>query len=886
MSKRPPKIFDAILRWTVSPKDSEALAGDYEEIYARIAEESPIGAAFLWYAGQLGKLIPIHMMISIIWSLVMFKNYFKIAFRNLYRQKMYSFLNIAGLALGMAATIIIVLYVRGELSYDKHNVNHDRIYRLERMWYSQDGSEKSGFGTLAPSFSMFLEKDFPEFERIVRLYFSNDQLIEIDDRRFTEQNVFIVEEDIFDVFTIPMIKGDPKTALVNPGSVVLSESTVLKYFGKENPIGKSIVTEGTPFKVTGVIEDTPFHAHAHFDLLFSYSSFNTMFGERGKAYFLGDNNFSDNVTFTYALLKPGTNVDLLQSKIPDFLDKYLGTREDDDGNVRKASESTTINFDKLSDIHLYSNTRSEIEANGNATYINTFMIVAVFILLIACVNFMNLSTARAAKRAKEVGLRKVVGANRKTLVSQFLGESLLLSFISLILSLGIIYLLLPYFNAFLNVKMELNLFSNTSDLLMLLVVFLTTGIIAGLYPAFYLSAFDPATILRGEITKGKRAAFFRRSLVVVQFAISIGLIASVGVVRDQISYLYNVDLGYNKENVVLMPLNGELGTKWNEFQNNLLRNENIINASVSKRVPSAQLRDSPGFQIMLGEEWQYSPISSPHNRVGHTFFKTFGMEFVAGRDFDPTIASDSNEAFIFNETAVKKLGFDNPQDALGLRIKLGGYDGRKNGVVIGVVKDFHYESLHHEIPGILTYIDYQAANTIAVRIAGKDIQETLDFISKTVNIYNPGSTPNFEFLDERLASLYKNEDDMLTMFGYFSLFAIVIACLGLFGLASYTAEQKTKEIGIRKVHGASILSVTGKLTKQFVIWVLISSFIALPIAYQLMADWLDDFTYRSQLKISTLMVSVIIAILIAVITVSFQTIKAAKSNPVNALRHE
>lgn len=886
MSKRPPKIFDAILRWTVSPRDSEALAGDYEEMYARIADESPIGAATIWYAGQLGKLIPIHMMISIIWSLIMFKNYFKVAFRNLFRQKMYSFLNIAGLALGMAATIIIALYVSGELSYDKHNIRHDRVYRLERMWYSQDGSGLQGFGTLAPSFTIFLEKDFPEFERIVRMYLSGDQLIQIDDRGFTEQNVFVVEEDIFDVFTIPMIKGDPKTALKDPGSVVLSESIAEKYFGKENPMGKSIITDGNPFKVTGIIEDTPFHSHAHFDIFFSYTSFRTMYGGRALDYFLGENNFSDNVTFTYALLKPDTDVEQLKDKIPDFLDKYLGTFKDENGAVRKASESSTINFDKLSDIHLYSHTRSEIEANGNATYVNTFMIVAVFILLIACVNFMNLSTARAAKRAKEVGLRKVVGANKKTLIAQFIGESLLISFISLLLSLIMINLLLPYFNAFLNVKMELGFFSNASDIYMLISVFLITGLIAGLYPAFYLSAFDPATILRGEITKGKKAAFFRRALVIVQFAISIGLIASVGVVRDQISYLYEVDLGYNKENVVLMPLNGELSEKWDDFYNNLIRNENVMEASISKRVPSSQLKDSPGYQIELDGELQNSPISSPHNRVGHTFFKTFGMEFVAGRDFDPTIASDSNEAFIFNETAVQKLGFDSPQDILGTRIKLRGYGGRKDGFVIGVVKDFHYESLHHEIPGILTYLRSSEANTVAIRINGNDIQGTLDFISKTVNIYNPGSTPNYEFLDERLASLYKNEDDMLTMFGYFSFFAVIIACLGLFGLASYTAEQKTKEIGIRKVHGASILSVTGKLTKQFVVWVLMSSIIALPIAYQLMGDWLADFKYRASLNISTLLASVLIAVFIAMITVSFQTIRAAKSNPIKALRHE
>ena len=886
MANYPPKILNKMLEWIISDNEREGLAGDYGEIFSRMTKDSSYTRALLWYVWEIIKLIPINIMGTITWSLTMFNNYFKIAFRNLSRQKLYSFLNITGLAIGMAATIIIVLYVKGELSYDKQNINHERVYRLERMYYNQDGSVAGGFSSLAPSFAVFLNKDFPEFEKITRFVFAEDQLFTIGDKNFTEHNTFLADENIFKIFTLPMISGNSETALSEPFSVVISESIAEKFFGKQNPMGKEIIAQRSSFKVTGVVENMPFHSHIHFDVLISYNSLRYMFDGQAADYYLGDNNFSDNVTHIYTLLRKGTDLEALKVKMPNFVDKYLNGYEDKNGNQRKASEGTFINFRNLDDIHLYSNTRNEIEPGGNIIYVNTFILVAVFVLLIACFNFMNLSTARATKRAKEVGLRKVIGANKKLLIVQFIGESFLIAFIGLIISLAFVYLLLPYFNSFLNVNMVFNLFSDVTTLIILICVLLITGLISGIYPAFYISSYDPAMILRGEISKGKKAAFFRKALVVTQFAVSIALIASVGVVRDQVSYLQSRDLGYRKDNVLLIPLNNELREKWNDFKNNLTGNRNILSASVSKRVPSGQLNDSPGFEIMLNDEWQRTPVNAPHNRVGFDFFKTFGIQFVAGRDFDPTIASDSNEAFIFNETAVKRLGYANPEDIIGTQIKLHGYDGRKNGVVIGVVKDFHYESLHEKIKPILTYIHYPEANTIAIRISGTDIPETISFINQTINMYNPGTTISYEFLDDRLAALYKNEDDMMMMFGYFSLFAVIIACLGLFGLASYTAEQKTKEIGIRKVHGASVSGLTVKLTKQFILWVIISGLIGIPTTYYFMSQWLEDFSYRTELKIITLCAPLLVAIVIAVITVSYQTIKAARSNPIRALRYE
>ena len=885
MKQNPPKILRKLLEWILPGNEREGLSGDYDEMFSRMVYDYSYGRALTWYLWEMAKLIPINVMGTITWSLTMFNNYFKIAFRNLSRQKLYSFLNIAGLAIGMAATIIIVLYVKGELSYDKFNKNYKRVYRLERMFYNQDGSVSGGFSSLAPSFAPFLEKDFPEFEKITRFVFAENQLFTIGDKNFTEHNTFLADSNIFSVFTFKMISGDEKTALNEPFSAVLSESTAEKYFGNQNPVGREIVAQGSTFKVTAVVENMPFHSHIHFDVLISYNSLRYMFDGQSADYFLGDNNFSDNVTHIYALLKKGVDPEALKNKMPDFIDKYLSGYEDGNGNQRKASEGTFINFRNLADIHLYSNTRNEIEPGGNINYVNTFMLVAVFVLLIACFNFMNLSTARATKRAKEVGLRKVIGANRELLISQFIGESFLIAFVALIVSLVLIYLLLPYFNSFLNVNMELNLFSDSTTLIILLSVLVVTGLISGIYPAFYISAYDPSQILRGEITKGKRAAIFRKALVVTQFAISIALIASVGVVRDQISYLLTRDLGYRKDNVLLIPLNNQLGTNWHSVKQNLLRDKNILSATISKRVPSGQLNDSPGYEILLNGEWQRSPVNAPHNRVGYDFFKTYDIKFVAGRDFDPMIASDSNEAFILNETAVKRLGFKNAGDIIGTPLKIDGYNGKKNGVVTGVVKDFHYESLHEPIKPILTYI-CQEANTISIRISGQNIPETISYINQTINLYTPGTTISYEFLDDRLASLYKNEDDMMIMFGYFSLFAVIIACLGLFGLASFIAEQKTKEIGVRKVHGASITDITLKLTKQFVVWVVVAAMIGIPIAYYFVSGWLQNFTYRTNIELVTLLSSLILSIAIAILTVSYQTIKAARSNPVKALKYE
>lgn len=812
----------------------------------------------------------------------MFINYLKISLRNLIRQKSYSFINITGLAIGIAVCIIILLYVKAELSYDQFNDFADRIYRLEIQTLGENGEIITQGNTLAPSFTIFLEEYFPQFENITRLYNAQTKVTR-GNISFNEERLFFAEDDIFQVFTLPFISGDSSTALKDPFTIVLSESTSHKYFGNDNPLGKEVEIFGENFKVTGIIKDMPAHSHVHFELLASYVSLRGYGGSYNikDDYFLGKDNFTDNVTYTYAKLARSVDVKTIESRIPEFLDHYIPP-VNFDGKMVAVSKLINIGFRNLLDIHIRTDGETDIEPTTNATYITFFTLIAIFILIIACVNFINLSTARGIKRAKEVGLRKVVGSARSSLIRQFLGESILISFIAVILAIVLIYIALPYFQSFTGTSVDFNPFSNFTVTLILLGVFIISGLIAGIYPAVYLSSFKPITILRGEITKGVKGAFFRKGLVIFQFAISAALIMSVAIIYMQMKFMRTIDLGFNKENVLLIPMDNNLETKWNDFKQTLLQNSDIISVTASKRAPSGFLYDAPGFTIELNGKIINSPFNMPHNRVWYDFFKTYQMKIIAGRDFSKEFPTDDSLAYILNETACRNLGIDNPNDVIGATFQAAGF---KEGNVIGVVKDFNYETLRNEIKPIVTYISGYV-NTIGIRIAPGNYQGTLKKVKNIFSQYSPGTEFEHQFLDDRLDALYKNESSMMELFIYFSFLAIIIACLGLFGLSAFTSEQKTKEVGIRKVLGASISNISILLTKQIAIWIVIANIIACPVAYYFLDHWLNNFAYRISLGILPFVLSTAIAFIIAILTVSYQTIKAALANPVESLKYE
>ena len=815
----------------------------------------------------------------------MLSNYLKVAWRNIVRKKGFSFINIIGLAIGMTVCLLILLFVQYELSYDTYHKNAKDLYRLERQWLSPDGSVRGGFASLAPSFVVFLEKEFPEIENAVRIYPTGTILVSVGDTHYEEKRFYFAEEDIFDVFSITLVKGDPETALAKPDGLVISQSMARKYFRDDNPVGKQLKLDQTYlFQVTGVMEDSPANTHVYFDFLGSYLALKGLRGTGERDYFHGTRNFSDNVTFAYARFSPGTDPAAVRAKIPGFMDRVLGTRKDKDGNIIPASQGNTIFLRRVTDIHLHSRTSKELEANGDIRYVNLFTVIALFVLIIACINFMNLSTARATQRAREVGLRKVVGANRRRLTAQFLGESLMVALMAILLALALVAFLLPAFNAFTNRDISFGLLVNAVGLLTVLGVFVLTGIVSGFYPALYLSAFRPATILRGELTRGTRGAVMRKVLVIFQFAISVALIVGVGVVYKQMRFLQNADLGFDKENIIMLRADQTILQNWLEFKQQLTSSPHILFATLSKRAPTGRLLDAPGFRTEVNGQMLTSPFSMPHNRVEYDFFKTYGMEIIAGRDFSIDYPTDANKAFILNETAVRKLGLERPEDAVGMPMRT--FAPFLNGNVIGVVKDFNYESMHHEIIPIITYIQPVQANTVSIRIAAGQTREALSDAEAVWKRFNPEYPFQYDFLDDRIAEQYRNEERMMRMFGYFSLLAIFIACLGLFGLASFMAEKRTKEIGIRKVLGASLSNIMVLLSKEFALLVLIGNIIAWPIAYFSMNGWLGNFAYKTGIGWVVFVLAGFLTLAISLFTVSYQAIRAALTDPAVAIRYE
>lgn len=815
----------------------------------------------------------------------MIKNYLITAWRNIRKSKGFSFINIAGLAVGLAVCLIILLYIQDELSFDSYHTHAERIYRIQRSWYDADGSIGEGFATLAPSFVPLLKNEFKEIEEIARMFGIDNTVLKAGDKAFTEERLFFAEPEIFKILTIPFILGNSETALNNAGAIVLSRSMAYKYFGDENPLGESITMDGRLlFQVTGVMEDVPANSHLHFDFLVSYLTLKGLYGSGDNDYFHGTRNFSDNVTAVYARLAKDADGSYMEARIPAFLDRYFPARQDDQGRLVKISSQVFLRFMPVKDIHLYSHTRKEFEPNSDIRYIILFTIIALFILAIACINFMNLSTARAAKRAKEVGLRKVVGAARRTLAFQFLSESFLITLIALMLALGLVAIALPLFSQFTMRSLSLSQVFIPKNFLAIAVGFLVTGLAAGLYPALYLASYRPAAILKGELTRGTGGRILRRALVVFQFAISIALIFCVIVISNQMRFMQSADLGFDRENILLIPADREIINHWTDIKNALLQESSILAVTLSKRAPTGRLLDSPGFQAEVYGEQIRNAFNMPHNRVEHDFFKTYGMEIIAGRDFSIKYPTDEQEAFILNEIAVRRLGFKSPQEAVGAVFETFAPD--KKGRIIGVVRDFNYESLHQAIVPIVTYIAPNQANTLSLRIIPGSLAEVLKHVKIVLDQIRPADSLNYDFLDDRLAALYRNEERTMKMFSAFSFLAVLIGCLGLFGLAAHSAEERTKEIGVRKVLGASASNIILLLSREFTKWVIAANIIAWPLAFLGMQRWLQNFAYRTAINFEPFLISALLAFLIALVTISYQSVKSALSDPVKSLRYE
>lgn len=800
----------------------------------------------------------------------MLKNYIIIALRNLLRQKGYSIINISGLAIGLAAFILIVLHVVNELSYDKFHEKADRIYRI--CVNGMIAGDVLNVAVSAAPTGEAMVRDIPEITKATRIdEFSQTVHFVYEDRRFFQDGLLYVDSTFFDIFSFDLIRGNPKTALVEPYSFVITKSTAEKYFGQEDPIGKTIrVNDKRNYTVTAIVADPPENSHFDFEVL---ASFTSQIKTRGKEAY---ENWGSLGLYTYVLLAKGANPDEVEKRFPEM---YLQYMED-------LSELENITFEPylqpITKIHLHSNLMAEIETNSDISYIYTFLAIGIFILLIACINFMNLSTARSMKRAREVGLRKVVGAYRKQLIYQFIGESLILSFIGLIFAMILVEIALPVFNQLLDQKLALDLFKNIYVFIMLIGLAIIVGLIAGSYPAFYLSGFQPIKILKGTFTKSAKKSPVRNVLVIIQFTISVFLIISTGFVYNQLSFLRQKKLGFNKEHMIVIPLRGDrLRDKAEIFKSELSNLSCVSAVSISRFVPG---RDMDGTGYVPEGYDENNPVIIFTNIVDHDYISTMEMQIIEGREFSREFSTDSS-AVIINETLVKKLGWDKP---LGKKITGFGNNGEYDLHVVGVVQDFHFRSLHDVVEPSLMFISPDYARNLNIRLHASNVQEQISSIREKWQEIESSIPFDYYFLDEDFNSQYKAEQRIGEIFIYFTVIAIFIACLGLFGLASYNAEQKTKEIGIRKALGSSVQRIVFMLSKQFTKWVFIANIIAWPVAWYFVSNWLGNFAYSIEILDYwwIFVVSALLSIFIAILTVTYQAIKAALTNPVDAIKYE
>lgn len=787
----------------------------------------------------------------------MFKNYLKIALRNIQRHKTFSFINIFGLAVGMACCLLIFLWVQDEFRFDRFHVNRDRIHQVYSEMKYQDGRIQVFTGSYYP-LAKILKNEVPEVFHALRYEQAANILVRYGEKSTTDNTVGLADPSFFSVFSFPLLKGNVETALTDLNSIVITERMAQKYFGTEDPMGRILNVHGqADLKVTGVIENVPIHSSLQFDCIIPFV---WQFGPSGNE----PTHWGGNPLCTFILLHENADLTNVAAKIIGIFKKYNPT-------------------DKvLVDLHLHPLTRWHLyspEGGGLIRSITIFSIIALFILIIACINFMNLSTARSATRSNEVGLRKVVGAKKFDLVQQFLGESILLSLITLFLALVLVWLLIPTFNSLMSKQLSLNMLLHPLVMLGVIGIALFTGIVSGSYPALFLSSFQPIQTLKGANQSGATGIIFRRVLVVFQFALSIFLIIGTLVSYRQMNFVRHKDLGYDQKDVLCVRMIGSLQSQYETAKNELLRNPDIVSITRSFQHP-VNIGSSVSAIDWDGKNPDESATMN-FEYVDYDYFKTLGMEFVDGRSFSKEYSTDLTEAYIVNEEAVRLMGIDSP---VGKRLSV----FRKEGRIIGVVKNYHFQPLHEPIrPFVIGADPSWSKNWMFIKLKLENLSETVAFIKSTCKKFDADdSIMNFHFLDGALYYSYRAERQIGQFAAYFTILAILISSLGLFGLASFMTQQRTREIGIRKVLGASVPGVVFMLSKDFTKWVIISNIIAWPAAYFVVQKMLQRFAYRIDVGLEIFILSGLIALAIALLTVSFHAIHTAQANPVESLRYE
>jgi putative ABC transport system permease protein len=791
----------------------------------------------------------------------MLKNYLKIAWRSMMKNKVFSFINIFGLAIGITVCMMIFMFIANEFSFDKFHVNGKNIYRIMRGF--DDNGSKKLVPWLSPPYATALKNDYPdEIKKIVRVEPAND-LVSFGDRSFNEKKILFADTGFFTFFSFPLLKGDPSTALRDPGSVVLTETTARKFFGDDDPMGKVIqMDQSISLKVTGVAKDVPSNSHLNFDLVVPLSNHFS---------FPGFDTWATNRLFTYVLLNDHIAKAQLEKSLPQFMDKYMGP------DMIRQGRHYDLSLLPLYDIYFSPSASDGLIKHDDKSVVYIFLSVAILILLIACINFMNLSTIRAVDRSKEVGLRKVLGAQRSNLVRQFIGESILLTAISCVFSIALLSLVMPWYNRLLGNKLAFSGLVLPVYLSLIIVV----GVLAGTYPAFILSAFSPIQALKGKLRLGKGGSFFRQALVVLQFSISVLLIICTIIIMSQMNYLKNKDLGYNEEQTVIVPLdNLDIIKGENNLKTDLEAKSNVISVSLMSGEPGGYF-DGMTFNVEGHQGDQ--PWKSRTEFTDFQFVKTLGLKIVAGRDFSAQYSTDSTNATLINQTAAAELGFT-PDQAVGKWIQNTSTDSLKR-MIIGVVQDFNFLSLKEKIYSLVIAPGYDKRVAL-IRLRPGNMQSAISAISDAYKDIAPAYPFEYSFLDQKFDTLYKADIRQQTLLSLFSALAIFIACMGLFGLASFTAARRLKEIGVRKVLGASVRNIVLLLSKDLLKPVLLATIIAIPAGYYIMSHWLRNFAYRTALHWWIFVGAAAITLSIALFTISFKAVKAALLNPAKSLRVE
>jgi putative ABC transport system permease protein len=881
MSRLGHKILSAVL----GRGEHFTVVGDLEEIHAEIARDKGALRAGAWYWRQIVRSLPAYFYHIVYWSGVMIRNYFITTVRNIKKQKVFTFLNVFGLAIGMAGCLLAVLYIRDELSYDRYNAKADRIHRLTARVLRQ-GQELVISGAGAPV-AQALKEGFPEVEDAVRFRQEGSIRVKAGEASFRELNVVHSEPSFFNIFTVPLLQGDPKTALASRRTLVLSRTTAAKYFGRDDPIGKTVVIDGADeWTVTGVFEDIPRASHFHFDIILSFASLDVEKDPIGNSWM--SFNFQ-----TYLLFRQGASSRDLESKLDPLIMSHMAPEVKQTMGIsvedflKRSGMRIENRLQRLTDIHLRGGDGiAEFEANSDIKYISLFTAVSLFVLLLAVVNFVNLATARSSGRAKEVGIRKVLGSFRRDLIGQFLLESLVFSLIAFLFAVLLVRLALPLFNQLAGKQMDVALLATPGMAASALGLVVGIALLAGAYPAFFISAFIPAPVLKGELRQGMKGGLVRRCLVVFQFAVSVVLVVGTLVVFRQLRYIQNEKVGFNRNQVLVLDNTSLIGAKADALKEEMRAYPRVVKASLSGFLPVPSSR----ARMIIAAEGDPDGRNSPAIAVwtvDHDYLETLEMTLASGRNFSKEMGTDS-EAVILNQAAVRHFQFDDP---VGKRVVLHdlGPDGQRfiqqPYTVIGVVEDFNYESLRAAVEPMVLRLGTSRGKLI-LRVQGEDLAGTIETLRGKWAEFAPGEPFEYFFLDERFDKMYESELRIGRIFGSFASLAVFIGCLGLFGLAAFSAAKRTKEIGIHKVFGATVPDVLRLLVREYVLLVALANLIAWPVAYLIMSGWLRDFAYRTGIGWAGFVGTGLGTLAVALLTVGFQAIKAASASPAETLKYE